>query len=72
MAFYTFTQNDQENNLQSTFRAETLTELIDQFDMFVRGCGYVPVGEIKDVVDDDLLKIGLNGYDDDLLFMGED
>ena len=42
---------DGDTRIDVTFRAETLNELVSQFDCFVRGCGFVPKGEIKDVFD---------------------
>jgi hypothetical protein len=33
------------------FEAETLTDILEQFEMFLRGCGYVFDGQL-DIVDD--------------------
>lgn len=50
---YTFTQIDGDTTNTVTFKAETIHELIDHFDLFVRGCGFFPKGEIQDVPDPD-------------------
>ena len=47
---FVFTATDDNGSITTKiFETEYLTSVIDNFDSFVRGCGFVPHGEITDV-----------------------
>jgi hypothetical protein len=48
---FTFTMTDPEDGSSTvrTFSTEYLPTVIENFDSFVRGCGFFPQGEIQDV-----------------------
>jgi hypothetical protein len=51
---FTFTCTDVDGSaITKTFNTDYLPSLIDHFDSFVRGCGFFPHGEIRDVFDYD-------------------
>jgi len=50
-------------NVTQTFEEDHLDRVVEHFDSFVRGCGFVPKGEIKVVTDLPNFKEIENAYD---------
>jgi hypothetical protein len=49
MEFVFKATDDDGGTVTKTFSTEYLVSVIDSFDSFVRGCGFVPKGTIEDV-----------------------
>ena len=62
-------QADFKRSVEVTFEEEFLQDVLMQFDMFLRGCGYVPTGDHLEYVDkfDESLNVNVSytGWTDD-------